>query len=105
VIARWVPLLALAACDPYDPCDGSALGPPNGLELAPETHPGWGSDRCFACHVRARLHDEACAPGVDLDALSRADLTPCSRCHGDNGNPQDEVRGPPPVGGDTGEAP
>lgn len=84
---RWFPLLAALGCGRPDPCADVDLGDSGvGLVLSAETHPGWGREQCFDCHVVARIHPGGCLPEgvVDEAALERTEES-CTTCHGNNG--------------------
>lgn len=88
IVGAAVAAVLVASCGAPDRCADVDLGDSGvGLGLSAETHPGWGRDACFDCHVAARIHLGACLPAgaVDPEALRDADALPCTDCHGDNG--------------------
>lgn len=62
-----------------------------GLSVTIDEHPtGWGEPECSACHLRGAIHQRACTPGIDMEAVRdrvAEDQTSdgCQSCHGDNG--------------------
>ena len=82
-------LAATAGCDQRRCLDMTASE--GGLLVTIDEHPsGWGEAECNACHLRGAIHQRACTPGIDMEAVRERvaedeAAEECGSCHGDNG--------------------